>query len=103
MPFGLWGVFGFLWFLAAGSRVLLRNYRYGDPSREFANRFLLAAFMVKIVMFFVIFGSLYSDMLAFCGTLGMSVAINGGVRSPAQVAPVSQPVLGRFRLAGAAR
>jgi hypothetical protein len=39
-------------------------------------------------MFFVVFGSLHSDMARFAGLLGLSVSLNGGVcqRAP-KVAP----------------
>ncbi|MDB6123737.1 MAG: hypothetical protein JWQ71_2730 [Pedosphaera sp.] len=102
MPFGIWGVGGFIWFLVASLRVLHRNYRYGDPAYQRINTFLLAYFFVKTIIFFVIFGSLYSDMALFTGAIGLSVAINGGVRSAAPV-PVVKQVLNKFKLAQAAQ
>ena len=37
IPFGIWGVATFLWFLTAGLRVLYRNYKYGDESLRIVN------------------------------------------------------------------
>jgi hypothetical protein len=102
MPFGIFGAVGFIWFLVAGYRALDRNYRFGDPALARINRFLLALFIVKILMFFFIVGSLYSDLVAFVGPVGLSIALNGGVRNPV-VEPVARQLLGRFRLADATR
>ena len=101
IPFGLFGVAGFLWFLVAGLRVLYRNYRFGDPAFVTFNRFLLAFFIVKVVMFVFVFGSFYSEFLVYTGMVGMSVALNGGLRGPVEV-PVVRQTFRRFNLAGAA-
>jgi hypothetical protein len=98
IPFGIFGVIGFLWLLWAGFKVLRSNYLYGDPELQKVNRFLLVLFMVKIFIFFVIFGSLFSDLPGILGIVGFSVALNGGVRYPV-VAPVTPHVFKRFRLA----
>ena len=82
IPFGLPGVFAFLWIVVAGTRVLWKNYRYGDPALMQINTFLLAAFLVRTVFFLAIFGSFYGDVFQFTGLLGLSVAINGGVCQP---------------------
>src|SRR5262249_20404867 len=39
IPFGLLGTLAFTWFLVASVRVLLRNYRYGEPSLRNMNTF----------------------------------------------------------------
>ena len=98
MPFGLFGVAGFIWFLVAGCKILNRNYKYGDPDLLNINRFLLAQFIVKIIIYFTIFGSFYSDLMAFTGLVGFSIALNGGVAAPA-AAPVPHPVFNRFKVA----
>lgn len=82
MPLGIWGVLAFLWFLWAGGRALWMNYRYGIQALRRINTFLLASFCAKVVIFFIVFGSIYSDMLHFCGLLGLGVALNGGVARP---------------------
>jgi hypothetical protein len=87
LPFGIWGAIAWLWLLWAGFRVLYYNYRYGDPALWTINAFLLAAFIAQTFVFFFIFGSLYSDLLKFLGLLGLSVAINGGMRKPVVAAP----------------
>jgi hypothetical protein len=83
LAFGIWGVVGFLWFLIAGGRALYNNYRYGDPALQTINTLLFAFFLTRVVFFFLIFGSLYSDMAIFAGVLGLSVSLNGGIRRPA--------------------
>jgi hypothetical protein len=109
VPFGIWGAFGFLWFLIAGVRALYRNYRYGDPHLRVVNAFLLASFLAQVCLFFGVFGSLYGDMAKFAGLLGLSVTLNGGLRQPvsvpmaeeekpasfASVLPRPRPVFGR--------
>jgi hypothetical protein len=82
---------GFIWLLVAGCRVLYRNYKYGDASLKTINAFLLAMFVSRIIMFFAIFGALNSDMLMFCGLLGLSVSLNGGVARPTEVVKQAEP------------
>jgi hypothetical protein len=105
IPFGLFGVAGFVWFLVASLKVLYRNYKFGDPELLLFNRFLLAQFIIKIVLFIFIFGSFYGDLIGFVGVIGLSIALNHGVAKPASV---ERPVFNRFtrldkiKLAGAA-
>lgn len=87
LPLGIWGVIGFLWFLIASGRALHNNYRYGDPALRTVNTFLFAFFVVKVVFFFLIFGSLYSDLVIYTGIIGLSISLNGGIRRLA-AAPV---------------
>ncbi len=101
MTFGIWGVLIFFWFLHAGIKVLYRNYLFGDPRLKKINTFLLAYFVAKSFFFFTVFGSLYSDMATFTGMLGLSVAMNGGVRSAAPAKAVKQ-TFKRLRLAAVA-
>jgi hypothetical protein len=71
--------------------VLYRNYRYGDPSLKSINTFLFAAFITRVLMFFVIVGSIQFDLVAFAGYLGISVALNRGVAvRPPKTEPARQ-------------
>jgi hypothetical protein len=81
--FGVWGCIALLWFWIASLRALYCNYRYGDAELRNINIFLLAYFLVKVLFFLIIFGSLYSDMYTFTALIGLSVSINGGIRRPA--------------------
>jgi len=90
MPLGIWGVIGFLWFLGASFHVLHRNYRYGNPVLRSANAFLLAAFVAQTIMFWFVFGSFFLDLPKFCGLVGMSVSLNGGVSRPLPVTAAKQ-------------
>jgi hypothetical protein len=103
IPFGLGGVVGFLWFLVASIRALYKNYQFGEPENRRINRFLLTCFLTNTFMFFFIVGSFYSGMASFAGIVGLSVALNGGIRSSSVVEPEAQPFVHRFKLAGAAR
>jgi hypothetical protein len=102
IPFGIWGVISLLWLLGAIGHVLYRNYHYGDPDLKYLNRFFFAYFIVKVIIFFFVFGSFYSDQFVFLGIVGMSVAINGGVLSPV-TKPVVRQQFNRFRMAPATR
>ncbi|MDB6023341.1 MAG: O-Antigen ligase [Pedosphaera sp.] len=79
VPFGLFGAFSFLWFLFASTKALYQNFRFGDPSLHTINTFLFAYFIVRIITFFFVFGSLYSDLAVFAGLVGLNVSLNGGV------------------------
>ena len=87
IPFGIWGVLGWFWFLAAAIRLLYLNQRHGDPALQTINRFLFAHFLAKIIIFFFVFGGFYSDFAMFAGIAGLSISLNGGIRksSPASV------------------
>lgn len=80
IPFGIFGVIGFIWFLGASLQALYRNYRYGDPSLQRVNTFLFAYFLAKTVFFFSIFGAVNSDLFVFTGLIGFSISLNGGVK-----------------------
>jgi hypothetical protein len=84
IPFGIYGLAAFIWFLGAGVRVLYRNYRHGDPELQRINTFLFASFVTHIVFFVFIYGAFYSDLYRFTGLLGLSVALNGGARQRAE-------------------
>jgi len=82
IPFGIWGFGGFIWFLAAAWKALHRNYLYGDPAFHTINRFLFGLFVSRVIFFFTVFGSFYSELMFFTGILGLGVSINGGVSLP---------------------
>lgn len=79
IPFGIFGVIAFLAFLWAGFRVLRYNFRNGSAGLKILNTFLLSSFIVRAMFFFVVYGAISSDILAFVGLVGFSVAINNGV------------------------
>ncbi len=85
IPFGIYGALAFLWFLFVSLRTMYRYFKLGDPNLRTINALLLATFTAKTVIFFFVFGSLYSDMAFFTGLLGLSVALNGAEPSPAPV------------------
>jgi hypothetical protein len=91
IPFGIWGVIAFLWFVIVALRVLYRNYCYGEPDLKLINTFLLAAFAGRLIMFLFVGGDLSTEMMIFTGLLGLSVSFNGGVRKVVRAAaPVRQ-------------
>ena len=91
IPFGIFGVIGFVWFLAASLRALYRNYRFGDPALRRVNAFLLAFFLAKAIFFFSIFGSLHSDLFVFIGLIGFSISLNGGIKGQSTVKVPVEP------------
>jgi len=93
IPFGIYGMIAFLWFLVAGACVLHCNFRFGNPAHHSVNALLLAAFVARAFFFFVGFGSLHSDMFYFVGLLGFGVALNG-TDALTMRAQVEQPAIG---------
>lgn len=77
IPLGIFGTIGFISFLVASGVFLYRNYRLGDTRLRCINTFFFAYFLCKVVFFFFIFGSLYSDLCSFTGLIGLSVSLNG--------------------------
>ena len=82
LPFGIWGVLAFLWFLYGFLRVLYKNHKYGAPELRTLNTFLFAYAIARVVFFFTVFGSLYSDLALFTGLIGLSISLNAGVAEP---------------------
>lgn len=80
IPFGIFGVIAFLWFLIGSFRVLYLNHRFGDPDLKRINAFLLAFFLQKTVFFFAVYGAVESGLFAFVGVVGLSISLNGGVK-----------------------
>ena len=92
IPLGIFGALTLLWFWYGGFRLLVANYRYGDPALHTVNCLLLALFLAKLVHFLLIFGSLYQDFCQFAGLLGLSAAFNGGMaRKASALAPAIAP------------
>ncbi|HEY2952024.1 MAG TPA: O-antigen ligase family protein, partial [Verrucomicrobiae bacterium] len=80
IPFGIWGMIAFLWFLIASFLALRRNYLYGEPALKRMNTFILGYFVVRMLMFFVFFGGITLELYYLAGLVGLSVSLNGGVR-----------------------
>lgn len=93
IPLGIWGMIGILWLMVASLRALYRNYRHGDSALKQINTFLLAYYLVRVVFFFFVFGSLYSDLWVFTGLIGFSISLNGGIKTP----PVKTSAVVGFR------
>jgi hypothetical protein len=83
IPFGIWGAIVFIWFLAAGFRVLHCNFKYGDPALRTINTFFFVYFVMHAIQFMFFVGALAYDITTFGGIFGLSVALNGGVCQPA--------------------
>ncbi len=85
VPFGIFGVLAFIFFLAASLRVLHLNYRDGHPRLKLINTFLYSCFIVRVIFFLAVFGGIHVDIVTFAGLVGLSISLNGGVaRLPAQ-------------------
>jgi hypothetical protein len=92
IPFGIYGMIAFVWFLVVGIRTLYRYYKLGDPALRNFNALLLASFSVHAVWFFTFFGSIHSDLPLFAGLLGLAVTLNGA--EAAVQTQVEQPLVG---------
>lgn len=94
LTFGIWGLIAFVWLHLAGLRALYLNYRNGPPELRTINTFMLTQYAVQMVMFWFVFGSMYSETIVFVSFLGFSVAINGGVIRKTAEAPFAAPSRG---------
>jgi hypothetical protein len=81
IPFGIFGFGAFVWFCVAALRVLWKNLKYGDPELIHVNRFLMGYFVARLVYYVVFYGQFDLDFMHFTGTLGLSIALNGGMRA----------------------
>ena len=82
ISFGIWGVLAWLWYWVAGFWVVWRNYHHGDPAIRHLNLMLYALFMAKVFGFLFIFGGIVDDVGGFAGIIGLSIALNHGVKRP---------------------
>ena len=80
IPFGIWGLLAFLFFIGASLHVLINNYRNGDSAIQRINTFLLATFLTCLLLFTVLFGAVHLDIAVFAGLVAFSISLNGGVR-----------------------
>ena len=76
IPFGIYGLLAFMWFVSAALVFLYKNYKRGLPELKTINAFLFASFLAKTIFFFSIFGAVANELYAFTGILGLSVALN---------------------------
>jgi hypothetical protein len=93
VPFGSIGVLTFLIFVFASIRGLYLNMRHGDEELRVINRFLFAYFTGHVIFFIFAFGAFSYQLCSFTGTIGLSIALNGGICRRTVTAP--RPV--RFR------
>ena len=77
IPFGIWGMLAFVWFLVVAGRQLCMNCVRGDPALGTINRVLYACFLVKIVFFFFLVGGFSTDMAVFVSLIGLGMSLNG--------------------------
>jgi hypothetical protein len=77
IPFGIWGVAAFGWFVFAAIKYLYRAYRQGDPALRHANTLLFGLFIAKLAVFLFVYGSFFNDLFLFTGVAGLSVSLNG--------------------------
>ena len=99
VPFGAPGVVAFLLFLGVSLRSLYLNYRHGDEALRTINRFMFIYFVGRVIFFFTTFGDFGGELFHFTGAVGLSMALNKGVRRPSVLAP--RPVIFRDPLRGA--
>jgi O-antigen ligase len=77
IPFGIFGVIGFLAVIGAGARLLYRNYRFGNPVLKGLNTFLLSYFLARFIFFLFFGGGFHADIAFFLGLVALSVSLNG--------------------------
>jgi hypothetical protein len=92
MPFGIWGAISFIWISLAALYVLYRNYLYGDQELKAFNRYCLVFLITGIIGFLFIFGAYAEVIDMITRIVGISVALNWGMRGPKPV-PASNPAI----------
>lgn len=94
IPFGLFGVAAFVWFVAASIRLLHNNLKHGDPDFKRVNTFIMAVFLARVAFFVFVFGSISTDLITLTGLVGLSVSLNGAKTSAEEdPAEASAPAL----------
>jgi hypothetical protein len=98
IPFGIWGVLAFLWFVVASIRLLWKNYKYGEADLHKINTLLMCYFIAKTIMFLFVFGGFYGDLVTFAGIVGLGISLNRGVAAKSvPLTESSQVVFNRRR------
>jgi len=93
LPFGIWGMICYLWFMFAGLSVLYRNWKFGSSELRTVNALLFALFLFEVLSFMSCYSgySLPVGLPYLAGRLGLSIALNNGVCQPApQPVPVKE-------------
>ena len=93
IAFGIPGALAFGLFLIGAGRALYRNYRYSPTALRSINTFLLSYFLARAVYFVLFYGQIAEDLYLFTGVTGLSICLNGGVRSEGPVADQLAPEL----------
>jgi len=91
IPFGLWGLLAFGWFIVAGARYLYKTYRDGPAELKTINAFLFACFVGRALFFFTVFGAFSTELYVFTGMLGFSIALNGRKQQDPAPEPEAAP------------
>lgn len=99
--FGIPGCLALVAFWIAGMRVLHRNRKFGPPGMLRFNNLLYSMFLARIVFFMFVFGDFAADLIIFTGIVGVSVALNGGMRKGPEVGARSEKETGVGQIANA--
>jgi hypothetical protein len=81
IPLGIWGCIAVLWFWGAALWVLVQNFKYSLVELKTINTLFLSMFIARILIFLIIYGGLPGDLMHFTGLVGLSISLNGGVRT----------------------
>ena len=81
IPFGIWGVMAFIWFLYTSGRVLYQNYRNGDPALKTINTALYACYLAHVIFFVFFVGGFETDLAFFTALTGLGVSLNRQVEA----------------------
>jgi hypothetical protein len=87
IPFGIWGVIGFVWFSVASLRTLYFYCKFGPSELKTINDLLLASFAAKVIFFLFVFGSFSSDLYGFMGIIGLAISLNGTPKRRSETEP----------------
>ncbi|MGO9586210.1 MAG: O-antigen ligase family protein [Limisphaerales bacterium] len=81
LPFGLWGVMAYVWFMVACLWVVYCNWKHGDPSLQTVNLLLFAISLIEFLSYAscISGNDLSNGVRYWAGNVGLSIALNNGV------------------------
>jgi hypothetical protein len=93
IPFGIWGLMAYVWFMVAGLWVIYQNWKHGHPALQTVNAVLFALCFVDLANFASLIGGygISTGVGFWAGHVGLSIALNNGVGRGQSQATVTRP------------
>jgi O-antigen ligase len=86
IPFGIFGLVAFFWFVGAGWWILFQNARRSRPQLQSINTFILSYYSARLVFYIFLYGQFDTEFVVFTSCVALSLAINRGWQGTHSVA-----------------